>query len=135
MKYSKLQLWERSQKYYREFPTIGMAVDVSRINFTPNCFSEMEPRIRAAFFEMDHLESGVIANLDANRLVGHYWLRNSGLAPREEICQEIEATVQLVTDFASSVHNGEISGQTLASKNLLLIDIGVSDLVLNHLCL
>ena len=64
MKYSKLQLWERFQKYYKEFPTIGMALDLSRINFADNFFSEMEPRIQAAFLEMDKLEAGAIANPD-----------------------------------------------------------------------
>ena len=32
MNYSKLEWWERFQKYYAEFPEIGLAVDLSRMN-------------------------------------------------------------------------------------------------------
>ena len=128
MKYSKQQLWERFQNYYKEFPTIGMAIDLSRINFADNYFSEMEARIQSAFLEMDKLEAGAIANPDENRMVGHYWLRNPGLAPREAIRREIEGTVQQVKDFASRVHCGAITGQTGLFENFLLIGIGGSAL-------
>lgn len=128
MKYSKQQLWERFQKYYTEFPTVGMALDLSRINFADNFFSQMEQRIQSAFLEMDALEAGAIANPDENRMVGHYWLRNPSLAPREEIRREIEETVQRVKDFASIVHSGIIVGKTGTFKNFLLIGIGGSAL-------
>ena len=32
MNYTKLQWWERFQKYYTEFPAVGLAVDLSRMN-------------------------------------------------------------------------------------------------------
>jgi hypothetical protein len=32
MNYTKLQWWERFQKYYTEFPEVGLAVDLSRMN-------------------------------------------------------------------------------------------------------
>ena len=31
MSYSKPQLWQRFQKYYTEFPTLGLALDLSRM--------------------------------------------------------------------------------------------------------
>ena len=32
MNYSKLEWWKRFQKYYTEFPALGLAVDLSRMN-------------------------------------------------------------------------------------------------------
>src|SRR6185312_16160505 len=76
MNYTKLQWWERFQKYYTEFPEIGLAVDLSRMNVDDEFFAGMEPRIQKALADMDALEAGAIANPDENRMVGHYWLRN-----------------------------------------------------------
>jgi hypothetical protein len=38
MSFTKQELWERFQKYYVEFPEIGLALDVSRMNFTDDFF-------------------------------------------------------------------------------------------------
>src|SRR4051812_34711844 len=84
MTLTKEQLWERFKKYYFEFPAINLAIDLSRVNFPENFFSEMEPRVQKAFAEMAELEKGAIANPDENRMVGHYWLRNPALAPTTE---------------------------------------------------
>ena len=81
MNFSKQELWERFQKYYTEFPTLGLSLDLSRMNFGEDFFPSMEPRIQKAFAAMAELERGAIANPDENRMVGHYWLRNAALAP------------------------------------------------------
>jgi glucose-6-phosphate isomerase len=90
MNYSKLEWWERFQKYYTEFPKLGLAVDLSRMNVDDTFFAAMEPQMQKAFANMAALESGAIANPDENRMVGHYWLRNPLLAPSPEIRKEIK---------------------------------------------
>src|SRR5436309_243897 len=126
MNLSKQQLWERFNKYYTEFPTIGLALDLSRTSIDDEFFSSMEPRIKKAFSTMAELEKGAIANPDENRMVGHYWLRNPALAPTSDI--EIEATVAAIKKFAAEVHNGSVRGSKGPFKNLLLIGIGGSAL-------
>ena len=128
MNHTKLQWWERFQKYYTEFPKIGLAVDLSRMNVDDEFFAKMEPRIQKALVDMDALEAGGIANPDENRMVGHYWLRNPALAPRPEIRNEIEQTVVRVKEFAAKIHGGEIRGAGGPFKNYLLIGIGGSAL-------
>jgi len=128
MNYTKLQWWERFQKYYTEFPGAGLAVDLSRMNVSDEFFAGMASRVKKALADMKALESGAIANLDENRMVGHYWLRNPALAPTPEIRKEIEATTARIKDFAAKVHAGEIRGKGGAFKNYLLIGIGGSAL-------
>jgi glucose-6-phosphate isomerase len=128
MNYTKLQWWDRFQKYYTEFPELGLAVDLSRMNVDDAFFARMKPKIQKAFANMAALESGAIANPDENRMVGHYWLRNPLLAPSPEIRKEIEDTVARIKDFAATIHAGKIRGAGGAFKNYLLIGIGGSAL-------
>ena len=128
MKYSKLQWWERFQKYYTVFPELGLAIDLSRMNVGDAYFTAMEPKIQKAFADMDALEGGAIANPDEKRMVGHYWLRNPALAPTPEIRAEIEQALVKIKDFAAKIHNGTIRGAGGEFKNFLLIGIGGSAL-------
>jgi glucose-6-phosphate isomerase len=125
---SKQQLWERFQKYYSEFPSIELALDISRMNFDEEFLRNMEPRLQEAFKAMAELEKGAIANVDEHRMVGHYWLRNPSLAPTREIRREIEDTISAIQSFAAKVHSGEIAGDNGTFKNILLIGIGGSAL-------
>lgn len=128
MNYSKLQWWERFQKYYTEFPTLGLAVDLSRMNVDDAFFAAMEPKVQAALKAMTELEAGAIANPDEKRMVGHYWLRNPALAPTKEIGQEIESTISAIKKFAIDVNSGKISGTKGKFENFLLVGIGGSAL-------
>ena len=128
MNLSKQQLWERFQKYYTEFPALGLALDLSRISFEDGFFASMQARLDKSFIAMEKLEKGAIANPDENRMVGHYWLRNPGLAPSPAIRQEIEETLSAIKTFASKIHSGEIRGSKGPFKYLLLIGIGGSAL-------
>ncbi len=128
MNYTKLQWWERFQKYYTEFPTLGLAVDLSRMNVDDEFFTAMEPKIQKAFTDMAALEAGAIANPDENRMVGHYWLRNPALAPTPEIRKEIEDAIAQIKFFCAKIHAGEIRGAGGPFKNYLLIGIGGSAL-------
>ncbi len=128
MNYTKWQWWERFQKYYSEYPKLGLAVDLSRMNVSEEFFTSMAPRITKALADMAALEKGAMANPDENRMVGHYWLRNPALAPSREIRSEIEETTSRIKDFAGKIHAGEIRGKGGIFKNYLLIGIGGSAL-------
>lgn len=128
MNYTKLQWWERFQKYYTEFPELGLAIDLSRMNVDDAFFTAMEPRIQKAFADMAALEAGAIANPDENRMVGHYWLRSPALAPTPEIRREIEETLVKIKEFSAKIHSGIVCGAGGKFKNFLLIGIGGSAL-------
>src|SRR5947207_7557698 len=119
MNLSREQLWERFKKYYTEFPTLGLALDLSRVDFDPDFFSRIQPRLKEAFDTMAELEKGSIANPDENRMVGHYWLRNPASAPTSEIRNEIEQTITSIQAFADQVHAGSTKGAAGPFRNLL----------------
>lgn len=126
MSNDKLEQWERFKKYYFEFPTLGLRMDLSRMRFADDFLELMEPRLQAAFQEMEALEAGAIANPDEGRMVGHYWLRRPELAPTTQIRDEIETTLRQIEAFTAKVHSGAIKGQRGVFKNLLVIGIGGS---------
>jgi len=126
---NNIALWERYKKYLCECPSIGMTLDISRMNFADDYLVRMEPGTQKAYQAMDALESGAIANPDENRMVGHYWLRSPGLAPSAAIRQEIEDTLRAIKDFTFSVHAGKIFPRKRARfTHLLSIGIGGSAL-------
>lgn len=120
--------WERFSTYYREFAELDFAIDISRMNFADDFLAEIEPKLQSAYQDMIALEGGAIANPDEGRMVGHYWLRNPDLAPSDDLGKEISSTVQKIKDFSAQVHAGEISGESGAFKNILVIGIGGSAL-------
>lgn len=128
MKPTKLELWQRFQQFYREYPTVGLAMDFSRIEFTPEFLTGMEPAVQRALDSMAQLDKGAIANPDENRMVGHYWLRNPELAPSREITKEIEDTLANIREFAVQVHAGKVAGAGGPFRNVLIIGIGGSAL-------
>jgi glucose-6-phosphate isomerase len=122
-------LWERYKKYLCECPSIGLTLDVSRMNFPDDFFLRMEPEMQKAFAAMDSLEAGAIANPDENRMVGHYWLRAPERAPSTELRSEIEATGQAIRDFTYAIHAGKIYPRKRARfTRILSIGIGGSAL-------
>src|SRR5260221_13041944 len=100
MRKSNEVLWQRFQKYYTEFPTLGLALDLSRMDFQDALFANMASRLKRAFEDMAALAKGGIAHPDEGRMVGHYWLRNPALAPTAAIRQEIERTLAAMQAFA-----------------------------------
>ena len=128
MNLTKQQLWDRFQQFYTEFPAIELAIDLSRVDFPDDFFTRMAEPTRQAFAAMTDLEKGAIANPDEQRMVGHYWLRNSKLAPRPELRQEIDDTLAAIKSFAGKVHEWETKGAQGQFKNLLVIGIGGSAL-------
>ncbi|MEY2408276.1 MAG: glucose-6-phosphate isomerase [Verrucomicrobiota bacterium] len=122
------QLWQRFQERHSEFPTLSLALDLSRVDFPPDFSTRMEPLLQRAFAEMSDLERGAIANADEKRMVGHYWLRDAALAPDPAIKAAIEETLAAIKTFAADVHGGKVAGARGPFRNLLVIGIGGSAL-------
>src|SRR4051812_24292940 len=122
-------LWKRFRELYFYEPSLGFGLDVSRMDLPPDVFEQQAARIKSAFADMASLENGAIANPDENRMVGHYWLRNSALAPTPEIHAEIDAALEQVQMFARDVHE-RLARPERASRftTVLLIGIGGSAL-------
>jgi glucose-6-phosphate isomerase len=120
--------WQHFQKWFFDFPAIGLGIDLSRSGLDDDFLKSMQPRMAAARAAMAALENGAIANPDEKRMVGHYWLRNPALAPTPAIRRDIESTIAAVKEFAAAVHAGSIKGSGGLFRNLLLIGIGGSAL-------
>lgn len=121
--------WDRFQKYFVRYPGIGFSIDISRMNFDDSLFTKMAGKIDSALKAMKELEAGAIANPDENRMVGHYWLRDSKLAPTAELKQEIDDTLEATLKFAADVHAGTVkaaNGQKFT--RVLVVGIGGSAL-------
>ena len=125
---SKTALWNRFQQQYFEHPELGLAIDLSRVDFPDTFLSRMERPIQRALIAMAELEKGGIANPDERRMVGHYWLRHPGLAPTATLADEIRKTTDEVEAFAAAVHAGTIAGAGGAFAQVLVIGIGGSAL-------
>ncbi len=90
------------------YPEMGISLDFSKLPLTPDFLADMEPLITRAYADIAALESGVIANPDENRMVGHYWLRNSALAPTPELRALIDGPLAALKAFAADVLGGTI---------------------------
>ena len=124
-----MSLWPRFQKYFLRYDDLGFSIDISRMRFADGFFEEMRPRVEKAFVAIRELEAGAIANPDEQRMVGHYWLRNSKLAPTPELRADIEDTNARIKQFAADVHAGKIAPEKGGKfKHVLLVGIGGSAL-------
>lgn len=120
--------WDRFTKLYLHLSELDFAIDISRMKFSDDFLEKMEPQIQSSFQTMDELEAGAIANPDEGRMVGHYWLRNTDLAPNKELAAEIERCLIQIKNISTDVHSGKISGTHGKFKNCLIIGIGGSAL-------
>src|SRR5262245_6263345 len=99
-----VELWKRYQEYLCAIPSIGLTLDISRMQFPDGFLQTMEPALQSAYGEMEELERGAIANPDEKRMVGHYWLRTPKLAPTAGIRDEITSTLAAIREFVRVVH-------------------------------
>ena len=120
--------WNRFQTRFIEFPSAGLAIDVSRMNFADDFVTSKQSLVDAALGEMKAVENGDFINTDENRMVGHYWLRNPELATDKSISDDIVKVTGDVKQFAHSIHSRSLRGQNGPFKNLLVIGIGGSAL-------
>jgi glucose-6-phosphate isomerase len=122
-------LWPRFQKYFLRYDDLRFSIDISRMRFPEGFFETMRTRVEKAFAAMRELEAGAIANPDENRMVGHYWLRDSELAPTAELRADIDETNKRIREFAANVHSGKIAPERgKRFEHLLLVGIGGSAL-------
>ncbi|MFH1497762.1 MAG: glucose-6-phosphate isomerase [Verrucomicrobiota bacterium] len=121
--------WSRFKTHYHHNAELGLSLDISRIPFPDDFLAKMEPAMQSAFDDMAALENGAIANPDEGRMVGHYWLRNAGLAPSTELREAITGTLADMKAFAAKVHSGEIApAPGKKFTQLLVVGIGGSAL-------
>lgn len=123
------QLWQRYKHYLCTCPSLGLTLDISRMNFVDDFLPSMASAMEKAFTAMDALEAGAIANPDEKRMVGHYWLRDAARAPTPELRTQIEATIAAVKAFAADIHSGKRRSQGgVTFQNVLVVGIGGSAL-------
>lgn len=121
--------WDRFQKYFVRYSNLGFSMDISRMSFEDSLFTKMADKVDLALKSMKDLEGGAIANPDEGRMVGHYWLRDSSLAPEAAMRQEIDETLDATLKFAADVHGGKITAANGAKfTRVLVVGIGGSAL-------
>ena len=122
-------LWERYKSQLIVDDTIGFSLDVSRMDLDDAFFAKNAAGAAKALDFMSKLEAGSIANPDENRMVGHYWLRDAGLAPDSKTKAEIEDNLRAIHAFASDIHTGKIRPERGGVfQNVLVAGIGGSAL-------
>lgn len=122
-------LWERYKKFLCPAPSVGLVLDISRMNLADDFLERMEAGMQKAYSAMEALESGALSNPDEGRMVGHYWLRAPERAPSAEVRKEIEDTLQAIKGFVFTVHAAKIYPRKHARfTNILSIGIGGSAL-------
>ena len=120
--------WDTFKQYFIYLHQLKISLDTSKVFFKEHFFQSMQSKIVRAFNEMDALEKGTIANPDEKRMVGHYWLRNFQLAPKQDINIVLHDNWLKIHAFADKVLNQEIQGATGPFKTLLCVGIGGSAL-------
>lgn len=121
--------WQSYNQSIVRYPQHGFSLDLSLMDIDPASVAALQPKIAKAFTDMAALESGAIANPDEGRMVGHYWLRNAGLAPTPELRQAVTGPLEELKRFAEKVHTGGVTAPGGGNfKQLLLIGIGGSAL-------
>lgn len=122
-------LWQRYQDWLYYHEGLGLYLDVSRMRFGDDLIARLQPKFDKAFADLKALEAGAIANPDENRMVGHYWLRDSALAPTPELREDIDTTLSKIKLFAQKVHSGEIHPPNAPQfTDILSVGIGGSAL-------
>jgi glucose-6-phosphate isomerase len=120
--------WNQFNQSFVRYPDLGFSIDFSRVDLPSGYFDQMTGKITTAEAAMRAVEAGEIANPDENRMVGHYWLRNSSLAPAE-LKSEIDSTLAATLQFAANVHAGNIAPAAGGKfTRVLVVGIGGSAL-------
>ena len=121
--------WKRFTKYLWFDEEINMWLDISKVLFNDHKIAEIEEKFEKVYEASENLEAGSISNLDENRQVGHYWLRNSKIAPDKEIGKNIDEEIKNIERFSSQILNKNISNKNgCFFTDVLWIGIGGSAL-------
>jgi len=98
--------WQSFSRNFQYYSSVGVGLDYSRAKLPNNFLDRYKKSAEDMFFEMAELERGKVANPDEGRMVGHYWLRTSELAPNAAIALEIDLQQKAVREFSASVLGG-----------------------------
>lgn len=120
--------WARFQRYTLPIASINLSLDISKVGFQDNELKPLKKKASAALNFMQAIERGDITNPDEDRMVGHYWLRNSNLAPSAELKSAVDEALNQIKQFTKKIHSGEIKGADGSFENILIIGIGGSAL-------
>ena len=105
-----LNSWDKFCNYLWFDKKLNIWLDISKINFTNDNINNFEKKFIDVFSSIKDLENGAISNIDENRQVGHYWLRNPSISPFK-ICFP-NSEIALISAIISSpiFEDGEIEG-------------------------
>ena len=85
-----LNSWDKFCNYLWFDKKLNIWLDISKINFTSKEIKNLEDKFIDVFSSIKELENGAISNIDENRQVGHYWLRNPSISPSSKIGEKLE---------------------------------------------
>jgi glucose-6-phosphate isomerase len=126
---SLLPSWKSFSQLLQDYPELGFTLDLSAAGLDTSELETLKPQLVLALKAMQEIEAGHVANVDENRMVGHYWLRNPEKAPQPDLADAIEETVRAVKQFAHDVHCGRVSSpQGLRFDTVISVGIGGSAL-------
>lgn len=120
--------WELYKRHAICIQALDITIDLSHMGLDDDFLNSMQDKIQKALIDMQALENGDIVNTDENRMVGHYWLRNSDLAPSQSIKNDIKNLKTQIEDFVYNIHSGSIQGANGPFTNILCVGIGGSAL-------
>ncbi len=122
-------LWQRFCDLLWYDEDLGFWLDISRMNFSSSDLLGFTDQFENVVEAMKSLESGSIANQDESRQVGHYWLRNTSIAPSKSISNEIDKEINSIIDFANDVLDKKLlAPNSKPFTHVLWIGIGGSGL-------
>ena len=124
-----LNSWYKFCNYLWFDKKLNIWLDISKINFTSKNIKNLEDKFIDVFSSIKELENGAISNIDENRQVGHYWLRNPSISPSSKIGEEIKAGINAIYEFGKQILNGDIKNKNKQQyTDVLWIGIGGSGL-------
>jgi len=124
-----LNNWEKFSNYLWFSDELNIWIDISKINFIEKDFEAINQKFVNVFKALDELENGAVANIDENRQVGHYWLRNSSIAPNHILKNKIDNEIYSIKEFGKEILEGNIlNSKDQKYTDVLWIGIGGSGL-------
>ena len=124
-----LNSWDKFCNYLWFDKKLNIWVDISKVKFTSKDIINLEEKFIDVFSSIKELENGAISNIDENRQVGHYWLRNPSISPSSKIGEEISKDINEISEFGKQILNGDIKNKNNQNyTDVLWIGIGGSGL-------
>tara|TARA_Y100000589_G_scaffold328669_1_gene373312 strand:- start:1349 stop:2950 length:1602 start_codon:yes stop_codon:yes gene_type:complete len=126
---NNLDDWSKFSKFLWFEKSINIWLDISKVNFNQKSFEDMSNEFIKVFKSLDDLEAGAISNVNENRMVGHYWLRNSSISPTNQIKEGIDNEILKVKEFGKDIISGNlVNNYGQKFTDVLWIGIGGSSL-------